>query len=122
MKVEPWMMDYFDDADPDAGTLTYWCKPCTEKNGVKISIVWHIKNSDSQKSVDQFLKRHHWCNKDKEFQLTKWAIDLQRELTDAEKSFCRECIKENWSYDEILKRLKEPRHVMPSRSIMKNLF
>lgn len=116
MKFDADMLDYFDDVN---GEIVRWCKPCTEDRGFKVYIPIRDKNKFE---VKRFEKIHHWCNKDKEFQLTKWAIDLQRELTDAEKSFCRECIKENWSYDEILKRLKEPRHVMPSRSVMKNLF
>lgn len=115
--MNEWKLDYFDEIN---GELVRYCKPCSEEMGTKIYVA--LRLGHNQKNVERFEKQHLWCNKDKEFQLTKWAIDLQRELTDAEKSFCRECIKENWSYGEILKRLKEPRHVMPSRSMMKNLF
>lgn len=112
-KIEPWMLDYFDDHD---GQIVRWCKPCSTKDGVKRFVV--IRQGQKDPSVDRFEKRHKYCNRDKEFVMKSIEAVIGRILTDKEKVFTQECMKEGFEEDRIVKFLIEGRQKMPSVSLM----
>lgn len=108
MKNE-WMLDYFDEVD---GELVRHCKHCSEKYQTKIYVA--LRPDQDQGHVKRFERRHKWCGRDREWQITNLEADLQRSLTDKERVFTHQCMDEGFEMEAILGFIKDNRQKMPS--------
>lgn len=107
MSIEPWMMNYISEIDPKNKTMTFACNTCFEKLSIRIVNTWVIGNEKSYRDNEGFLKKHSWCNLDREFNIQNFERVLCRELTSKEKEFCHTCMDEGMDAIRILNLLQK---------------